>query len=215
MPSGVYKRTEEMKRKTSEGVKRLWKNEEYREKVSNSHSHKLDENWKKNISKGMAGKKKSEETKEKMKIAQKKNQNDKNIRMKTSKSWRKQWNSLTKEEQLERLKPWLNAGHKSFHNCFKPSSIELKVKEQLNRYKIKYIQQKPINHNKFVLDFYLPEYQLVIECNGDYWHNLPNRKERDQKLEEYVISKGKDILWLWEHEINDEWFDIADYLEVM
>lgn len=35
------------------------------------------------------------------------------------------------------------------------------------------------------------------------------------KNEEYVLSKGKDILWLWEHEINDEWFDIADYLEVM
>ena len=31
-----------MKRKTSEGVKRLWENKECREKVSNSHSHKLD-----------------------------------------------------------------------------------------------------------------------------------------------------------------------------
>lgn len=27
-------------------------------------------------------------------------------------------------------------------------------------------------------------------------------------------AQGKDILWLWEHEINDEWFDIADYLEI-
>ena len=59
MPKGVYERTEEMKRKTSEGVKRLWENKEYREKVSNSHSHKLDKDWKKNISKGMKGKKKS------------------------------------------------------------------------------------------------------------------------------------------------------------
>ena len=42
-----------------------------------------------------------------------------------------------------------------------------------------------------------------------------NEKERDKELEKYVLSKGKDILWLWEHEINDEWFDIADYLEVM
>lgn len=86
MPKGVYERTEEMKRKTSEGVKRLWENKEYREKVSNSHSHKLDKDWKKNISKGMKGKKKSEETKEKMKIAQKKNQNNKNTRIKMSKS---------------------------------------------------------------------------------------------------------------------------------
>ena len=215
MPKGVYERTEEMKRKTSEGVKRLWENKEYREKVSNSHSHKLNKDWKKNISKGMKGKKKSEETKEKMKIAQKKNQNNKNTRMKMSKSWKKQWNSLTKEEQLERLKPWLDAGHASIHIYLNPSSIELKVKEQLDKYGIKYIQQKPINHGHFIVDFYLPEYQLVVECNGDYWHNLPHRKERDKELEKYVLSKGKDLLWLWEHEINDEWFDIADYLEVM
>lgn len=149
-----------------------------------------------------------------MSKAQKKIQNDSEIRSKTSKSWKKQWNSLSKEEQLERLKPWLDAGHKSFHNCFRPSSIELKVKEQLDKYFIRYVQQKPINHNHFVVDFYLPEYQLVIECNGDYWHNLPNRMERDKELEKYVKSKGKDILWLWEHEINDSWFNIADYLEV-
>ena len=66
----------------------------------------------------------------------------------------------------------------------------------------------------FFVDFWLPSYQLVIECNGDYWHSLPHRVDRDKRLEEYIVSKGKDILWLWEHEINDEWFDISDYLVI-
>ena len=95
-----------------------------------------------------------------------------------------------------------------------PTSIEVKVAEQLEKYKIKYIYQKPLYKGHFFVDFYLPEYQLVIECNGDYWHSLKNRKERDKELESYVKSKGKDILWLWEHEINDDWFDISDYLEI-
>ena len=94
------------------------------------------------------------------------------------------------------------------------TSIEIKVADQLEKYKIKYIPQKQLCNGHFVVDFYLPKYQLVIECNGDYWHSRPERKKRDQELEEYVLSKGKDILWLWEHEINDEWFDISDYLEV-
>lgn len=82
----------------------------------------------------------------------------------------------------------------AFKTGFRKTSIEVKVEEQLEEYGIKYIQQKPINNNKFVLDFYLPEYQLVVECNGDYWHSLPHKIERDKKLEEYVLSKGKDIL---------------------
>lgn len=95
-----------------------------------------------------------------------------------------------------------------------PSSIEVKVAEQLEKYKIKYIYQKPICKGHFIIDFYLPEYKLVIECNGSYWHNLAARERRDKELENYVLSKGKDILWLWDTQINDEWFDLSDYLEI-
>lgn len=95
-----------------------------------------------------------------------------------------------------------------------PTSIEVKVAEQLEKYNIKYIYQKPICKGHFVLDFWLPNYQLVIECNGDYWHKREERIKRDKELKEYVLSKGKDILFLHEYEINDEWFDLSDYLEI-
>lgn len=130
------------------------------------------------------------------------------------------WNKGRKwtDEEKDRIREGVIKSGKYVLNTIdssNPTSIEVKVAEQLEEYNIKYIYQKPICRGHFIVDFYLPEYQLVIECNGDYWHSLKNRKERDKELESYVKSKGKDILWLWEHEINDDWFDLSDYLEIM
>lgn len=95
------------------------------------------------------------------------------------------------------------------------TSIEIKVEEELIFYGIRYLKQKVICNGKrnFVLDFYIPSLKLVIECNGDYWHNLPERKQRDKELKEYVESTGRKIIFIWEHEINDDWFDILDYIK--
>lgn len=128
---------------------------------------------------------------------------------------KKQWNGLTKQEQLDRLSNWIEAGHKSFNSfSLKPTNIELKVKEQLDYYGIRYIQQKYINDGdrNYYLDFYLPEFKTVLECNGDYWHNKEERKQRDKMLKQYVESTGRKIVFIWEHEINDEWFCVLDYL---
>lgn len=146
------------------------------------------------------GKKFSEEHKAKLKEARNKRPPaSEETRAKMSKARKgKQWSEEHRRKALES----------------KITSIELKVAEQLKNYGIKNVPQKQLCKGHFIVDFYLPEYHLVIECNGDYWHNRPERKERDKELEEYILSKGKDILWLWEHEIKDEWFDLADYLEI-
>lgn len=64
----------------------------------------------------------------------------------------------------------------------------------------------------FFVDFYIQSLRLVIECNGDYWHSLPDKIERDKKLKNYVESTGRNIVFIWEHEINDDWFWVGDYL---
>lgn len=53
-----HKIDEETRKKISESVKKRWKDKKYRQKVSNAHKHKLPEEWKINISKGMTGIKK-------------------------------------------------------------------------------------------------------------------------------------------------------------
>lgn len=205
--------TQEQKDKIRQTMKEKWKDKEYRERMSNAHKHELPDEWKQNISKGMKGKRKKLKTRIKMSKYQsnRTDEHEKNFR----ESWKKQWNGLTKQEQLDRLSNWIEAGHKSFNSfSLKPTSIELKVKEQLDYYGIRYIQQKHINDGErnYYLDFYIPSFKLVIECNGDYWHNKQDRKERDRRLETYVKSTGRNIVFIWEHEINDEWFCILDYL---
>lgn len=205
--------TQEQKDKIRQTMKEKWKDKEYRERMSNAHKHELPDEWKQNISKGMKGKRKKLKTRIKMSKYQsnRTDEHEKNFR----ESWKKQWNGLTKQEQLDRLSNWIEAGHKSFNSfSLKPTNIELKVKEQLDYYGIRYIQQKHINDGdrNYYLDFYLPEFKTVLECNGDYWHNKEERKQRDKMLKQYVESTGRKIVFIWEHEINDEWFCVLDYL---
>lgn len=140
-----HKIDEETRKRISESVKRRWKDKKYREKVSNAHKRKLPEEWKRNISKGMTGIKRSKETKEKMSKYQ--SNRPEEVKKKQVKSWKKQWESLSKEEQLLRLEKWIEAGHKAEMDgkFLKPSSIEIKVKEQLDVIGIKYVQQKRVN----------------------------------------------------------------------
>ena len=93
------------------------------------------------------------------------------------------------------------------------SKPEIKVAKQLNEIGIRFIQQKEILNGKYYLDFYIPSLKLVIECNGDYWHNLPKRKQRDKELKKYVEGTGRKIIFIWEHEINDDWFWVGDYIK--
>ena len=188
--------------------KRKQHSEETKLKISKANKgRKLTQEQRKRISEAKKGKPGpwlgktfSEEHKRKLKEARnKRGPTSDETRMKMSKERKgKAWSEEHRRKALE-------------HTI---TSIELKVASQLEKYKIRYIPQKQLKKGRFIVDFYLPEYQLVVECNGDYWHSRPERKERDRELEEYVLSKGKDILWLWEHEINDSWFDITDYLEI-
>ena len=206
---------EETRKRISESVRKRWQDKTYREKVENAHKHKLSKEWKNNISKGMTGIKCSDETKKKMSVYQS-NRTERH-KQNFSKAWKKQWETLSKEEQLLRIQNWIEAGHKSLKDgsYLKPSSIELKVKEQLDMINIKYIQQKRAYNGEryFFLDFYIPSLKLVIECNGDYWHSFPDKIKRDKQLKKYVESTGRKIIFIWEHEINDDWFWIGDFIE--
>ena len=128
---------------------------------------------------------------------------DLELRRTRSEDNKRVWANMSKQERVARFSPGLR---KAQINSQKKniSSIELKMKDELDRLEVKYIHQKPIANGKFILDFYLPEHRLVIECNGDYWHSLPDRIERDKNLRRYVERKGRDIVFIWEHEINED-----------
>lgn len=91
------------------------------------------------------------------------------------------------------------------------TSIELKMKEELDRRSLEYEEQYVIN-NKFIVDFYLPKYNAVIECDGDYWHNLPDTKKRDKAKNAYLTKCGFNLFRFWEHEINSDVSSCVDKL---
>jgi len=96
---------------------------------------------------------------------------------------------------------------------FKDTSIELKVEEELKRRGINYQKQIPLC-NIAVVDFYLPEYRIVIQADGDYWHNLLGAKERDEKQDRVLMFNGFNVYRFWEHEINESIEKCIDKLNI-
>lgn len=157
------------------------------------------------------GRKHTPEAIEKIKAARKKQHQTFNekARKNMSEAQKKYWASLSKEERDIKVKRFINSNVSKTEN----TSIELEIKRQLDELCLEYEQQKQCYNKRyaksFYADFYLPKYDLIIECNGSYWHNLPDRKERDELFEYLIINsrKGKEhknlqLLFLWDYEIE-------------
>lgn len=56
------------------------------------------------------------------------------------------------------------------------------------------------------------EPNICIFVDGDYWHNKPQVKERDVRVNEGLKAKGFRVIRIWEHEIKKPDFDIREYL---
>lgn len=96
------------------------------------------------------------------------------------------------------------------------TSIEIIVENILNENKIENIKQ--YNLFGYSFDFYLPEYKLIIECDGDYWHGYgleDNELDEVQRQSRYndkiktkkAIGAGYSLIRFWENEIKLDGFD--------
>ena len=54
---------------------------------------------------------------------------------------------------------------------------------------------------------------LIVECDGNYWHKYPIRRDIDNVRTKELIEKGFRVLRLWESEIND--MDLNKFREVI
>ena len=98
--------------------------------------------------------------------------------------------------------------------CDRLNDLQSIVKKELDAYSIRYQMHIPVGNAKYLLDFYLPEYNLVIMCNDSYIGNLPEKRMHDKLLEQRLNEKGKTVLWLWKTTIENEDFSIKNYIEV-
>jgi very-short-patch-repair endonuclease len=73
---------------------------------------------------------------------------------------------------------------------------------------IEFIQQYSINLENSTcthVDFYIPELNICLYCDGDYWHGpkRPDIQERDAKINRILEGMGYSIVRMTETEILD------------
>lgn len=135
----------------------------------------------------------------------------------TSKTIKKWWKTLSVEEKEYKIKEQLRNLHKS---TTLQNSIENKIIQSLDCLKISY--ERYFQVGRYIADFYIKQFNLIIECNGDFWHANPIKYKEDDilpfpgdkkilakclwkkdelKIDEYK-KRGYDILTLWETDIK-------------
>lgn len=134
---------------------------------------------------------------------------------KTNKRW---WASLTKEEQHSFMRKTLLSGNRS-------SSLEKKVSNALFDLGLSFETQFPIKNRKkgqgihdWYFDFHIKSTPILIEVNGDFWHGNPNKYlatdinckvdlsfseiwEKDKRKKEDAEYLKYKVITLWESDI--------------
>jgi very-short-patch-repair endonuclease len=89
------------------------------------------------------------------------------------------------------------------------------AKEFLDKLGVKYIYQFEARSIGRYYDFYLPNHNLIIEVDGDYWHSNPKfynndsltptqkkNKRVDEAKNRWALMNGIPILRIWENDIR-------------
>jgi very-short-patch-repair endonuclease len=140
---------------------------------------KFTEEHKRNMSKGNKGILKSEETKDKLRMIMKGKHNS-------------PMTEITKESRKKMIVP------------IKDTSIELKIQSFLKQLGIEYFTHQYIKiEHGYQCDILIPSMNLVIECDGNYWHKYPIGNDIDHIRTKELLDNGFKVLRLWEFEINN------------
>lgn len=101
--------------------------------------------------------------------------------------------------------------------------FRVNILEALN---IEYVQQYKLSAIGRYYDFYLPEYNILIECDGDYWHADPKKYKKedlnaiqkrnirvDEQKNKYALMYGYVLLRFWEKDVYKNKKKVISILE--
>ncbi len=207
------KHTNEWKSETSARVKDLWETDEFRSKVSSGQERYFEENgfW--------CGTDDESLKKRELTFLGRYGVNNiseiKEIRTKADETCLRKYGKTSFELLLLGCKN--NKG----------TSIEVKISKILIESDIKFETQFEINFNKTfrLYDFYLPELNLLIEADGDYWHGNPNKfkilnevqllnKNNDVFKNNLAKENGYNLIRFWETDIKKKNFKFKLFNEL-
>lgn len=105
------------------------------------------------------------------------------------------------------------------------SKLEVTFQNILELLDIKYQKFLYAKEIKAFYDFYIPELNIVIEVDGDFWHCNPNSKHaeakyksqkknqiRDKEKEQWLKDNGYKLLRFWESDINNNIIEVKRIL---
>lgn len=56
--------------------------------------------------------------------------------------------------------------------------------------------------NRYVADFFIPEHNVIIEADGEYWHSKPEAIEHDKRRDLELKAAGYTVIRLKEKDLN-------------
>ena len=96
------------------------------------------------------------------------------------------------------------------------NKLELLGRQILNELDLKFDEQVLIA-NKFLVDVFIKDYNLIIQWDGNYWHGhssklkngVPDKRQNKRIKNDYSQNKyfkkcGFNVLRFWEHEVMNE-----------
>lgn len=130
----------------------------------------------------------------------------------------------TKDKMREtQNKKWESGdiGNKKYYT----SKLETTFQTILELLDIKYSTKLYAKEIKAFYDFYIPEKNIVIEVDGDFWYCNPNSKHslpkyesqkknllRDKEKEQWLKDNGYKLLRFWESDINNNILEVKRIL---
>lgn len=96
-------------------------------------------------------------------------------------------------------------------NNSRTSKIEDYLYNELIKVGLEPIRQYPFEN--YVIDFAFPDIKLAIECDGTYWHNLENVKQRDDKKDIVIKNNHWEIIRIPEKDIKEDIKKVIDLIK--
>lgn len=181
----------------SEISKKLWKNNEFRNKITNA-----------SIVNNTTDKYKEEQRQRTIKLWE-------NGEYKTSVS-NSVRHALADPLIRERIsnglrRKWLEDSYRSSVllslDRVKTSSIQILLYNYLDDLDVDYIREgADTTIGYYTFDCLIPKYKLLIECQGDYWHSLPKAIRNDRSKFTYISKYFPEytIMYIWEREFYEK-----------
>ena len=231
------KRMSEARLLLPEEVKRWWKGKKHSEATKKKISEArllLPEEVKR--TKGMTGRRLTEETRKKMSQARKGKVRSESFRANISKALRgrifsEEWRrklSLSHTGKVPSLKTRKKLSEATSRrlasgDCFKPTRWENEVSSWLKERGIPFTYNYQIPESPHPYDFFLPDFNLLIELDGCYWHPCQvcypsfsdvqkEAIENDLRNTQIALNSGYQLLRIWEHDSGKKFQLIEEFL---